>query len=328
MKGTPPLTIKEDTLNSLGIVYVNKGETDQALTHYKKSLAINEATGNKRSIAVNLGNIGEAYIGKGDFNTALDYFKRALSLYREIENDWGLAEVLYVLIREFFDDLPSATTSSYLDEFQEINDRRGEIPLITQKFRLAKAIALKKSVRLTEKMMALSIFQEVAEEDIVWYELTVTAMINLSELLLFELKTTGDETVLNDVKKLTRKLQSIAETQDSYWLLVETYILQSKLALMELDLEKAQRLLTDADQIAGKKKFAQLTKTISVEQDLLSSQFSKWERIISQNPSIKERIELTQLNNLLERMLHKKYDEQEVYKYAEEARQLVDAWGN
>ena len=137
----------------------------------------------------------------------------------------------------------------------------------------------------------------------------------------------GDETVLNEVRKLTSKLQAIAESQDSYWLLVETYILQSKLALMELDLEKAQKLLTKADQIAGEKKFVQLTKTISIERVLLSSQFSKWERIISQNPSIKERIELTQLNTLLERMLHKKYDEQEVYKYAEEARQLVEAWG-
>ena len=83
--------------NRKGNIYHVKGDIDKALTYYKKSLAINETVGNKRSIAVNLGNIGEAYIANSDSKSALDCFKRALSIYREIESDWGLAEIFFVL---------------------------------------------------------------------------------------------------------------------------------------------------------------------------------------------------------------------------------------
>ena len=321
-----PLTLKQDTLNNIGIIFINKGEPDQGLKYYNKSLAINEAKGNQRSIAINLGNIGEAYIGKGDLKAASGYLKRALEIYREIENDWGIAEVLYIFIREFINDLPLKTIMSYLDEFQELYNRQKNIPLITQKYRLTKAIVLKNSGRLPDKMVALSIFKEIADEEIVWYELTVTAMICLGELLLFELKTTGSETVLNEVKKLTEKLHAVAESQNSFWVLTETYLLQSKLALMELNMEKAQELLNQADNIAKEKGLSQLAKTVSIEQKLLSSQLSKWEKIVDLNPSLIERVELTQLSSLLERMLHKKYDDEEVIKYAEEARKLVEAW--
>ncbi len=321
-----PLTLKPDIFNNIGVIFINKGENDQALKYYNKSLALNEAKGNRRSIAINLGNLGEAYIGQGDYNTASDCLKRSLEIYREIGNDHGIAEGLYVFIREFINDLPSETISRYLDEFREINDRHKNIPLITQKYRLAKAIVLKNSGRLPDKMTALSIFKEIADEEIVWYELTVTAMIYLGELLLFELKTTGSETVLKEVKELTEKLHTVAESQHSYWLLTETYLLQSKLALLELNLEQAQELLTQAKKIAAEKGLSQLEKAVSVESNLLSSQLSKWEKIADLNPSLVERMELTQLSSLLERMLHKKYNEEEVIKYAEEARQLVEAW--
>ncbi|UCE12633.1 MAG: tetratricopeptide repeat protein, partial [Candidatus Heimdallarchaeota archaeon] len=328
IKETLPFGLTQNTLNNLGIIFINKGELDQGLEYYKRSLAINEASGNQRSIAINLGNIGEAYIAKDDLKSAAECFNRALDIYRNLNNDWGVAEVLYNLVQYFVDDLSSDTTSSYLDEFKEINTRRKDVPIISQKFRLTKAIVLKSSERLTDKMTALSIFQEIADEEVVWYELTVAAMLNLGKLLILELKTTGNEKVLTDVKKIADQLQDIAEKQNSYWLLVETYLLQSKLALMELNVEQALQLLNQTEQLANEKKLSQLIKTISIERDLLTTQLTKWEEIIDKKPSVSERIQLTQLNTLLERMLHREqyHNEKEIMKYAEEARQLVEAW--
>ncbi|MHA2139136.1 MAG: tetratricopeptide repeat protein [Candidatus Hodarchaeales archaeon] len=329
LKDSLPFTLKEDTLNNIGIVLVYKGEIDQGLEYYQKSLAINEARNNKGAIAINLGNIGEVYVEKEDFSMASDCFKRALDIYRNLGHDWGIAEILYILISNFVSNFPPETILDHLDEFQEIYKRREDIPMITQKYRLTKAKVLKNSKRLSDKMKALAIFQEIAEEEIVWYELTISAMLNQSELLLFELKTTHDESVLNEVKILSNKLQSISKENNSYWLLTETYLLQYKLALMELNIESAQELLNEAEKIAKEKNFVKLLKTITIEQDLLVNQLEDWKRIIDQKPSIRERIELTQLETIFERMLNKKlyHNEEEIMEYAQEARSLVAVWG-
>ncbi len=329
LKETLPFTLKENTLNNIGIALVYKGEINQGLEYYQQSLALNEAHDNKKAIAINLGNIGEVYVEKEDLSSASECFKRALDIYRNLEQDWGIAEILYVIMRNFVGNLSPETISSYLDEFQEIYKRRKDIPLITQKYRLSKAIVLKNSKRLSDKMQALAIFQEIAKEEIVWYELTISALLNQSELLLFELKTTHDETVLKEVKILSEKLQSISKENNSYWLLTETYLLQFKLALMELNIESAQELLNEAEKIAKEKNLIKLLKTIAIEQDLLVNQFEDWKRIFDQKPSMRERIELTHLETLIERMLNKKlyHNEKEIMEYAQEARSLVEVWG-
>ncbi|MHA1977503.1 MAG: tetratricopeptide repeat protein [Candidatus Hodarchaeales archaeon] len=324
-----PLALKANTLNNIGIGFVYKGEINKGLEYYRRSLTLNEARNNKKAIAVNLGNIGEVYVEREDLSSASDCFQRALTLYRNLGHDWGIAEILYIVMKNFVGNLSPESISSYLDEFQKINDKRRNIPMITQKYRLTKAIVLKNSNRLSDKMKALAIFQEIAKEEIVWYELTIAAMLNQSELLLFELKTTHDESVLKEVILLSEKLNSISKENNSYWLLTETYLLKFKLALMELDLESAQEWLNEAEKISREKKFAKLSKTITIEQDLLGNQLENWKRIIDQKPSIKERIELTQLETLLERMLNKKlyHNEKEIMVYAQEARNLVEVWG-
>ncbi|MFX1538709.1 MAG: tetratricopeptide repeat protein, partial [Promethearchaeota archaeon] len=329
LKETLPFTLKQDSLNNIGIALVSKGEINQGLEYYQQSLALNEANDNKKSIAINLGNIGEVYIEKDDLLSASDCFKRALNIYRNIGSDWGITEILYVLMKNFVNDFSPETISSYLDELQEINNRRKDFPLITQKYRLAKAIVLKNSKRLSDKMRALAIYQAIVDEEIVWYELTISALLNQSELLLFELKTTGEESVLREVKLLSEKLKNISQDNNSYWLLAETYLLQFKLALIELNIELAQELLNKAEEIAKEKNLIKLLKTITIEQDLLGNQLENWKRIIDQKPSIRERIELTQLETLFERMLNKKlyHNEKEIMEYAQEARNLVEVWG-
>ena len=61
-----------------------------------------------------------------------------------------------------------------------------------------------------------------------------------------------------------------------------------------------------------------MVKTISNEYNLLLSQLNRWETIIGQKPAINEIIELTQLDNLIERMIHKRVvrDEEEIRHYA------------
>ncbi|MFQ5820466.1 MAG: hypothetical protein ACE5I5_10805 [Candidatus Heimdallarchaeota archaeon] len=154
-------------------------------------------------------------------------------------------------------------------------------------------------------MKAEEILEQVVDEEVADHSLTVTAMIHLCELLLFELKMTGEEEVLEEVKDLTHRLLDIAKQQSSHSLLAETYLFQSKFALMELDVERARKLLAQAHIIAEEKGLYMLARMVAQERDLLLSQLHKWERIIEQTPSRRKMIDLTQLDDLLERTIQK-----------------------
>lgn len=318
--------------NGIAIIYAYKGESDQELKHYLKSLAIYEAMGNQRRISVLLNNIGTHFGEQGDFRSATDYFERSLNFARKNEFDLQISETLYQSIRLFVNDLPSETVRSYIDELQEINERNEDIPKISQRCRLAEAVVLKARGRLADKVTAPKIFQqifrEIAKEDVVWLELTVEAMINLCELLLFELETMGNGNTLSELHELSQRLLTIAKEQNSYLYIVETYLIQSKLKLLELNLDEARQLLTQAHIIAKEKGLYRLERLISMEHDSLVSQLSTWEKIITQKPPMSEFIKLTQVEDLITRIIHKRMyqNEEEVLAYAENARQLVNAW--
>lgn len=67
--------------NQRGIVYWRKGNLEQALHHFQRSLALNEAIGDKVQMAFILNNIGLIHEGHGDLDRALDFFSQSLSLF-------------------------------------------------------------------------------------------------------------------------------------------------------------------------------------------------------------------------------------------------------
>ncbi|MDO8055396.1 MAG: hypothetical protein Q6361_00905, partial [Candidatus Hermodarchaeota archaeon] len=122
-------------------------------------------------------------------------------------------------------------------------------------------------------------------------------------LLLSELKMTGEEELFEDIKSLTQQLLEIAKSQASDSLLAETYLLQSKLAMIELDMGRAQKLLTQAIQLAVEKGLDIIASNLKKEQNLLQSQVQKWEALIQQNPSRQEMIDKTKIDGLLNKMI-------------------------
>ncbi|MHA2315712.1 MAG: hypothetical protein ACXACF_10610, partial [Candidatus Hermodarchaeia archaeon] len=160
--------------------------------------------------------------------------------------------------------------------------------------------------RTRDKVKAGEILEQVVEEEIGDHSLTVTAMIHLCDLLISELKMTGEEVLFAEIKALTERLFKIAEQQASHSLLAETYLIQSKLALIELDLGdlgRARKLLTTALQIASEKGLDRLADELKNEQNLLQEQMQKWELIIKEKPSKQDMIDLTKLDDLLGKMI-------------------------
>ncbi len=316
-------------LNNIGSIYIKKGELDRALQFYQKSLNIAEKLEDKHEIALCYNNLGEVYKNQGDCETAIKSYKKGLSLFEELGNNLDASLCLVNLIDIFvmtrFVKQDKDQVNQYLHKLKEINDKE-EHKQISQRYNLAKAMISKVSDRVIKRAEAQVLFQQIADEEIYEIDVTVVAMLNLCELLLIELKASGSEDALKELKSLLKRLLKIAE--ESHLWLTQIYLLQSKLALLELDLKKAQKLIRKAELIAEEKGLNQVATTILLEAELLANQLSKWEHIIEQKPSVNEMSELTQFEELLERMIYKKLfcREEEIQEYAEKARFLVEKW--
>ncbi|MFX0124081.1 MAG: tetratricopeptide repeat protein [Candidatus Hodarchaeota archaeon] len=354
------------TLQNIGEIYTSKGELNLAFEYAQRSLAIFEELGSKHSIAENLFIIGEIFKTKGDLDSALEFYDKSLNLYREmgrpgafplasmgeifhaqekfelaLENykksldyfekiGYELLEtktLYYNLIKLSIDTNAFDQAKEYIKRIKKINEKEDNI-VLNQICRVAEALLLKTSKRITNVAKAQKLLQQVAEEEIIVFELTVDAILNLCDLLLTELRTFGNEEVLKEVKTWFNKLLELAQKQQSFSLLAETYLLQSRLALLELDTHQAQALLDEAKTLADENELQQLHTKILDEQFFLHEQSSRWDRLAGRELSIKDRINLIQLEDLLDRMIHKRIsqDHEEIMDYAAEASALVEKW--
>jgi len=290
-------------LNS-GDIHLERGELGQALEHFQRCLGLYRELGYKQQVALSLSNMGEVYWKKGDVEQALDYYQQSLTIHEEMENASYTALVLFNLLWIALEREEPSLAQQYLKRLEQINERT-ENKVINQRYRIAKALWLKSSGRARREIEAVKILEEVIKEEVGDYTLAVTAMIHLCDLLLRELKDTGEEDIFEEIKGLTNQLLEIATRQSSHSLLAQTYLLQSKLALIELDMGQAKKLLGQALSIAEEKSLIRLVRAVAQERDSLQSQLKKWESLIQQEPTKQEMIDLTHIDVILEQMIKK-----------------------
>ncbi|MFX0209725.1 MAG: tetratricopeptide repeat protein, partial [Candidatus Hodarchaeota archaeon] len=292
-------------LNSLGIIHEFRGELYKAHDLYTKGFITFKEVDNKPKIAMSYNNIGNTYLDGGDVDKAISHYKEALELFKNSESDFETCVTLYNLISVNIQRDSEEISQQYLQNLQEINEK-SENKIIDQIYQLAQALILKTSERVIKQAEAQQIFNKLIDEKDLRHEYMIIAKKNLCELLIQELSTSGDEEILDEIKEISKELFDIAEKQQSFSLLIETYILQSKMALLELDLERARRQLSNARQIAEEKELQRLAVLVSREYDSLLSQLSKWTDQSDRDVSLSERLELAELESMVTRLIRKK----------------------
>ncbi|MFX1506153.1 MAG: tetratricopeptide repeat protein [Promethearchaeota archaeon] len=292
-------------LDNIGNIFESKGELDQALEVYTRSLNMFEKIQDNSSIAVSLNNIGNVYRKRGEAKEAISYYQKGLKFFEEVGNNLETSTALHNLVLTTVYGEDVGEPQPYLQKLQEINSKEDN-KVINQIYQLSNAIVLRKSARVVKQAEAQQIFQQIAEDEIIRHEYTVDAMLNLCDMLLLELRSSGNEEVLKEITGILQELQTIAENQHSYSLLVDTFMLKSKMALLELDLNSARQLLNEAQQIAEEKGLQNLAMMISGEYDTLMDQLGKWTDLIDQNVPMIEKLELTELEGMVTRIIRKK----------------------
>ncbi|MHA2203448.1 MAG: tetratricopeptide repeat protein [Candidatus Hodarchaeales archaeon] len=293
------------SLNNIGEIYQLKGETEQALTYHKRSLTLREEIGNIQDIAMSLHNIGTNYVQKGDYIQALDNLEQSLKLNEEIGNNYYISHSLFELISAAIDNNNLDKASYYLQKLNQINEEE-ENKLINQQFRVAEALLLKISTRMTQKAKAQEILQQLVDEEIVDHSLTVLAMLNLCELLLDELKLSGEMEVLLQVKELLTEIHEIGLQQQSSQLIVQSIILKAKFLLIDGDFEDAQDHFELARITADERGLQNLVSKITEEQENLLREVDKWAEMIEKNAPLRDRIKLAKLDEYISEIIHTK----------------------
>jgi tetratricopeptide (TPR) repeat protein len=313
------------SLKFIGSVYREKGEFKESLEYQEQALRMVEKTGNKWQMRNLCHSLGITYHSMGNQDKARMYYQRCMVLSREMGDIIDTAEILFDTIDVSLQNDDLDTAKILLLELQELKEINKDADIIDTRYRIAKALVLKNSDRLRDKIKAQNMFQQITDEG-KFSRLVITAMVNLCDLLLDELRVSGRKEIVVEVKELSNKLLGIAKNQQAYPLLIETYLLQSKLALLELNLERAQLLLTQASILADERGLVQLAEKAKNEQATLSNQLSQWEKFVEQEPPMSEIIDLTRLDELIERMVQARIYPQEdrISKYVEKAQQVVE----
>jgi tetratricopeptide (TPR) repeat protein len=283
-------------LPSLTEINLLLGNIDRALEYEEQILNLHKKTEYTLELAFSLSRISTIYWQKGLQDEAIEAAQESLGLLEETKNHMWIGKVLADLV--FFSTEISnlELADKYLNQLKEITQLTKDKQLI-QKFDFSEAIFLSKKENERDRMKASLLLENLLREELD-YAFHVRVLLSLSEVIIKDLQETGEEDILIKLQKLVLDLYSIASTNKSFILIAETLLLQSKLALVELDKEKAESLLEQAFNIAEENGLDRLKESIIKEKEIFKEEKEKIERFDKETP-IHEKIEAVDFKSRL-----------------------------
>ncbi len=298
------------TINTAA-VFIQRGELDEYLRYSLKGLSYAEEIDSSYSLEGIYADLGFYYWQKGELETSLQYYKKSLGQIKRGKL-FGNRHYPAVLFR---------TNLVYLEQgkYEEIEHNLEKIEIVAtirslqdecdanyplmHIYRLAQSIYLKALSFDDNQDKIERMLKEIVQEKLIYIEMNRMALFHLCDFYLRRLKQTNDLELLVPLKQTIDQLDELAEKQKSSILLAETYMLKSHLALIELKIEEAKIMLEKAQNIADEKGITRLATLISNEYDHLLEQISSWESFTAKLPNIADRMELTHLEDMMNKLV-------------------------
>ncbi|MFX0028463.1 MAG: tetratricopeptide repeat protein, partial [Candidatus Hermodarchaeota archaeon] len=241
---------KLDALWTVASIYYFKSELNRALKYGLQALALAEELNITDQLVSILVNLGYLYRVKGNDDLAIDYFERCLTLSEK----WGLiypmAQSLELLTVMYIDKKSQEKANRYFSRLSELHNQSkidGGANVSTF-YLFAKVYIKKHSTRMRDRVEAQEIFKNLIETSS--GDNLIYALGGLCDLLLEELSMYNDLDILDEIIPLITRSLEIAETAHNYSWLAETKLLQAKLALIQMDVDEARKLMVEAQRIA------------------------------------------------------------------------------
>jgi len=293
------------SIHLLGAIYKEKGELDRTLKYYIRAARLAEQEGYVEDFLENTMGIGATYRMKGNLEKATEYLQNSMELSKKYKIPYGIRTSLFYLILTNLDKNSLNQAQLYLKQLEEFA-HQNESRIFNQVHIISKALVLKKSGRIRNRTEAELLLKQITEDEISNPQLYLLALVNLCELFLEELDMTNNSEVLDELNPLIAQLSNIAKDQNAYLWLAEIKLLQAKLALIQMKIKEAEKLITQSQQIAELHGLNLLAIRISIEHDTLLEQLSTWNSLEKTNAPMSERIKLASFKGVIDRMQGKR----------------------
>ncbi len=297
------IRIKTGIFRILGTIYQEKGELDRAMKYFKKAVKLAEELNLVIEIEFNLMYIGGLYRMKGDYEQAITYLERSLVLS---ENNFTLVMILSLLrlVYIHLDRGHRDQVQQYIIRLKELADQK-DSKIFTQAYSMTKALLLKTSGRTRDHTEAEMLLKQIVEDEIIVPQIHIFSLISLCDVFLNELSMSSNPEVLEELNPLIMRLVNVAENQSSFSWLAEAKVLQAKMALIQMNVDEAKQLLTEAQGIADLHGLNLLAAKISSEHDNLLDHLNIWNTIKKDDLTIAERIKLASFDGVIDRLQNK-----------------------
>ncbi|MHA2209632.1 MAG: tetratricopeptide repeat protein [Candidatus Thorarchaeota archaeon] len=293
--------------NNLGEIYRARGDFEKALKCYERSMKYNKDIGRTKGQLIGLTNIGLVQYARGNLDEALILLEESLAL-AEKQKQAGLLggyNITYdslFIISILIDKGIINEAHKRLERIRQIRDET-KADYDQQTYQIAKALVLKSSMLPKDILKAKEYLTDVVDGSFFDIEISVFALLHLTELLVNELRITGNPDVLSSLETRLTRLHDIASEQGSTLLSIETQLLQSRVALLNLEADRANQLLVEAQQIAEEKGLTEISKRISTEQKALATELSFLEELSGDGTSMAERAEKIRIHEHIGEMI-------------------------
>ena len=317
---TGDIEMKIGSEGNISEVYLIRGELDEAYPHMMKCLSYNEEVNSPFGIAIILGIIAEYYWYKGDVKSTYNYLNRSKSALEEAKNTehWHYIMVLYRLAVVSLERGDLEKAIEIKEKLGSIKDMHEEVHQSHRTYNIVKALIIKyqfskgKEIELKKRNEVEKILKDLSFSKFAFADLNKTALFHLCDLYVQEYHITKDISFFEKLKEVVYRFSRLAEEQKSSLLLAEVYLFESQLALVDYNTNKAITLLCKAQMIADEKGIYKLGALISNAHDDLISQLDIWENTTNMLPDIIDRMELTCLEDLLNKFVKNKISYEDV----------------
>ena len=291
--------------NNLGEIYRAQGKLDDALARYERAMKINKEMDRLKGYVWGLGNCGMIQYARGNLDEALRLLEEALTIARERREsglltsyiDWGILFLVQVLV----DKGMIQEARQQVEDFPQIS--REEFPLADQIHRVCVAITLRTSTATRDRTLAKENLMSVVDGKHRDFEITSLAHLLLCGLLIEDLRISGEKSVLDELKERLSSFAATTAEQGSTMLQAEALILQSRVALLELDTEEADQLLTQAQVLTAQKGLDRLAEKAVADHEMLLSELSLSDELGFEKPTLSERTSKARINEKIGHMI-------------------------
>ena len=287
-------------------IYRQQGYLDKSFSYLNDAKDLYDPSISKTFLIGILYQFAMTYWMKSDTSTTINNFEEILSLASESDSILPIltrSSIYFWMIMISLEIKNVDHSNKYLLLLKDLLASTIDsllIPKIRQNLSLAEALILKTSSRMRDKVQAQDLFNNIVNDTSYMSSYRELAMINLCELLLDELRLFGDPSVLDEVQSLLTKMFSLAESRDSFSLMTNALLLQSKLALLNGNVFRCEELLEQAYLITADKDLLMLHKKVASEKQHLQDQYESWKNLVDSHSSFGDRLEQVQLTNYLQ----------------------------